>query len=60
VEFEHDMLQTFIVNYRIGSFYEFFRLTEKMRESKIYKTLMILPILKRFNDGFGQIHESIR
>jgi hypothetical protein len=47
VEFEHDMLQPFIVNNGIGSFYEFFRLKEKMRKRKICRTLMMLQILKK-------------
>jgi hypothetical protein len=54
------MLVTFIVNNGIGSFYEFFRLMEKMRKREICQTLMILQILKKINDGFSQIDESIR
>jgi hypothetical protein len=53
------MLQPFIVDNGIGSFYEFFRLTEKMRKREICQTLMIMQILKKINDGFGQIDESI-
>jgi hypothetical protein len=54
------MLQPFIVNNDIGSFYESFRLTEKKRKREICKTLMTLQILKKIDDGFGQIDESIR
>jgi hypothetical protein len=57
MEFEHDRLQPFIVNNGIGSFYESFRLTEKVTKGENCRTLVISLILKRINDGFGQIHE---
>jgi hypothetical protein len=57
VEFEHDMLQPFIVKNKIGSFYESFRRTEKMTKKEICRTLMILQISTKINVGFGQIYE---
>jgi hypothetical protein len=53
--FEHGVLQPIIVKNGTVSFYESFRLAEKMRKRKVHLTLMISQILKKINDGFGQI-----
>lgn len=53
--FGHGVLQPIIVKNGVVSFYEFFRLAEKIRKRKIHLTLMIPQILKMINDGFGQV-----